>query len=187
MWFVRIGALIVLHHQYIKRVLKRFVERWSHILYKWLDMIYVSFTRCYLQICQRRRALQQQRRQASKDSDAGSVVKAVVPSHFELEGLTWNLRIHPWKRNIIFQTIISRFYVNLPGCIPSQNCCYKYHSDLLGWMIFDMSWFLCCFGWSDSTAEPFFLGMWRMLGRTVSLMLIPLWIYMNILFVNSGG
>ena len=30
--------------------------------------------------------------------------------------LTWNLRIHHWKRKIIFQTIISRFYVNLPGC-----------------------------------------------------------------------
>ena len=30
--------------------------------------------------------------------------------------LTWNLRIHPWKRKIIFQTIIFRFYVNLPGC-----------------------------------------------------------------------
>ena len=32
--------------------------------------------------------------------------------------LTWNLRIQaPWKRKIIFQTIIFRFYVNLPGCI----------------------------------------------------------------------
>ena len=31
--------------------------------------------------------------------------------------LTWNLRIHPWKRKIIFQTIIFRFYVHLPGCI----------------------------------------------------------------------
>ena len=30
--------------------------------------------------------------------------------------LTWNLRIHPWKRRINFQTIIFRFYVNLPGC-----------------------------------------------------------------------
>ena len=30
--------------------------------------------------------------------------------------LTWNLRIHPWKRKIIFQTIIFRFYVNLRGC-----------------------------------------------------------------------
>ena len=32
------------------------------------------------------------------------------------ERLTWNLRIHPWKRRIIFQTIIFRFYVNLRGC-----------------------------------------------------------------------
>ncbi len=30
--------------------------------------------------------------------------------------LTWNLRIHPWKRKIIFQTIIFRFHVNLRGC-----------------------------------------------------------------------
>ena len=30
--------------------------------------------------------------------------------------LTWNLRIHPWKRKIIFQTISFRFYVNLRGC-----------------------------------------------------------------------
>ena len=30
--------------------------------------------------------------------------------------LTWNLRIHSWKRKIIFQTIIFRFYVNLRGC-----------------------------------------------------------------------
>ena len=29
--------------------------------------------------------------------------------------LTWNLRIHPWKRRNIFQTIIFRFYVNLAG------------------------------------------------------------------------
>ena len=35
----------------------------------------------------------------------------------------WNLRIHPGKRKIIFQTIIFSFYVNLPGCISptSQN------------------------------------------------------------------
>ena len=30
--------------------------------------------------------------------------------------LTWNLRIHPWKRKIIFQTIIFKFYVKLRGC-----------------------------------------------------------------------
>ena len=31
--------------------------------------------------------------------------------------LTWNLRIHPWKRKIIFQTIIFKFYVKLQGHI----------------------------------------------------------------------
>ena len=30
--------------------------------------------------------------------------------------LTWNLRIHPWKRKNIFQTIIFRFYDSLRGC-----------------------------------------------------------------------
>ena len=29
--------------------------------------------------------------------------------------LSWNLRIHPWKRKIIFQTIFFRFHVNLRG------------------------------------------------------------------------
>ena len=30
--------------------------------------------------------------------------------------LAWNLRMHPWKRKIIFQTIMFTFYVTLPGC-----------------------------------------------------------------------
>ena len=41
--------------------------------------------------------------------------------------LTWNLRIHLWKRKIIFQTIIFRFYVNLRGCrwvTDGRTCCY---------------------------------------------------------------
>ena len=33
--------------------------------------------------------------------------------------LTWNLKIHPWKRKIIFQFTIFRFYVNLRGCTTS--------------------------------------------------------------------
>ena len=32
---------------------------------------------------------------------------------------TWNLTNTPLERKIIFQTIIFRFYVNLPGCIPN--------------------------------------------------------------------
>ena len=35
--------------------------------------------------------------------------------------LTWNLRIHPWKRKIIFQTIIFRFYIKLQGCTLPKN------------------------------------------------------------------
>ena len=34
-----------------------------------------------------------------------------------LARLTWNLKMHPWKRRNIFQTIIFRFYVNLGGCM----------------------------------------------------------------------
>ena len=35
--------------------------------------------------------------------------------------LTWSLRIHPWKRKIIFQIIIFRFHVNLPECIQNDS------------------------------------------------------------------
>ena len=35
--------------------------------------------------------------------------------------LTWNLRIHPWKRKNIFQTIIFKFHVNLPGCTKTTQ------------------------------------------------------------------
>ena len=31
--------------------------------------------------------------------------------------LSWNLRIYPWNRKIIFQTILFRFYVDLRGCM----------------------------------------------------------------------
>ena len=40
--------------------------------------------------------------------------------------LTWNLRIRaPWNRKIIFQTIIFRFYVNLPGCTQTNVLIYN--------------------------------------------------------------
>ena len=48
-------------------------------------------------------------------------VQASCP-HMPNDQLQWitpgkiNLRIHPWKRRNIFQTIIFRFYVNLGGC-----------------------------------------------------------------------
>ena len=32
--------------------------------------------------------------------------------------LTWNLKINPWKRRFLLETIIFRFHVNLQGCIP---------------------------------------------------------------------
>ena len=36
--------------------------------------------------------------------------------------LTWNLKITQLKRKIIFQTIIFRFHVNLPGCSRAVTC-----------------------------------------------------------------
>ena len=45
-------------------------------------------------------------------SAQGTQQKSMYPGR-----LTWNLRIDPWKRKIIFQINIFRFYVNLPGCI----------------------------------------------------------------------
>ena len=39
--------------------------------------------------------------------------------------LTWNLKITQLKRKIIFQTIIFRFHVNLPGCKPPSFHCQK--------------------------------------------------------------
>jgi len=36
--------------------------------------------------------------------------------------LTWNLRIHPWKRKIISQFTIFRFFVDLLGC---KICCNR--------------------------------------------------------------
>ena len=35
--------------------------------------------------------------------------------------LTWNLRIQPWERKIIFQIIIFSFYVNLRGCTLQET------------------------------------------------------------------
>ena len=47
--------------------------------------------------------------------------------------LTCNLRIHPWKRTIIFQTMIFRFYVNILGCM-------HFYLNIQG----QMSYCYCC-------------------------------------------
>ena len=47
----------------------------------------------------------------SQQGDGGEHKASLHPGR-----LTWNLTIHPWKRKIIFRTIIFRFYVNLEGC-----------------------------------------------------------------------
>ena len=51
----------------------------------------------------------------------GIDVHSLLPPHHLHPGrLTRNLRIHLWKRKIIFQTIMFRFYVNLRGCNRSK-------------------------------------------------------------------
>lgn len=44
--------------------------------------------------------------------------------------LSWNLRIYPWNRKIIFQTILFRFYVILWGC----NCLALLLQIMESWM-----------------------------------------------------
>ena len=34
---------------------------------------------------------------------------------------TWNLKMDPWKRRFLLETIISRFHVNFRGCIPNKT------------------------------------------------------------------
>ena len=46
--------------------------------------------------------------------------KATYPFKIHPGRLTWNLKITQLKRKIIFQTIIFRFHVNLPGCMFIQ-------------------------------------------------------------------
>ena len=35
---------------------------------------------------------------------------------------TWNLKMDPWKRRFLLETIISRFHVNFWGCIQTLTC-----------------------------------------------------------------
>ena len=44
--------------------------------------------------------------------------------------LTWNLRIHPWKRKIMFQTIIFRFWIVVVGSFNPFDI-YIYINKLL--------------------------------------------------------
>ena len=53
-------------------------------------------------------------------------ITGVIPIQcLHLGRLTWNLKTTQLKRKIIFQTIIFRFHVNLPGCIlPLKKLCF---------------------------------------------------------------
>ena len=53
---------------------------------------------------------------------------------------TWNLRIRaPWKRKIISQTIIFRFYVNLRRC-RRGNLVAQFRPSQKSFMLFEMPW-----------------------------------------------
>ena len=68
--------------------------------------------------------------------------------------LTWNLRIHLWKRKIIFQSIIFRFYLNLRGCITSYSIKMMFgHQKMVHWKI------------PVFLFKPFFWGGRRFRGR----------------------
>ena len=47
--------------------------------------------------------------------------------------LTWNLKISPWKRRFLLETIIFRFHVKLWGCIYLEAELMVFQSDLI-WM-----------------------------------------------------
>ena len=56
--------------------------------------------------------------------------------HIHPWNLTWNLRIHPWKRKIIFQTIIFKFYVKPWGCINiNKSTSHRYTNVHLWWCV----------------------------------------------------
>ena len=65
------------------------------------------------------------------------LLKKGMKQNLQLARLTWNLRIRPWKRKIMFQTIILRFYVNLLGCWLFDHFLAK---------IFEVRYFLVFFG-----------------------------------------
>ena len=61
--------------------------------------------------------------------------------------LTWNLKITQLKRKIIFQTIIFKFHVNIPGCmLVSWDCCCLPGMNFVFFP--NCSWHICSFGWS---------------------------------------
>ena len=41
------------------------------------------------------------------------------------QSLTWNLKMAPWNRRFLLETIIFRFHVNLPGCIIYCNFLFE--------------------------------------------------------------
>ena len=92
--------------------------------------------------------------------------------------LTWNLRIHPWKRKIIFQTIIFRFYVNLRGCRWWNFATWKlvkfveFVGSFESWV--DFLWILWSKNWGQPKRTPTYINfsqkwnMWRQIWEVSS-------------------
>ena len=84
--------------------------------------------------------------------------------HIHPGRLTWNLRIHTWKRKIIFQTIIFRFYVDLPGCICDIPLEKKNLNNLItsaGKRQLIICATLLHVAWLTSTLEALGLSIWN--------------------------
>ena len=104
-----------------------------------------------------------------------------------LARLTWNLRINPWKRRNIFQTIIFRFYVNLGGCIPK----WMVWKTLLKWMIWGYHPIFGNTHIGDYTTQ-FCAGSQRIHVWYIYLHLVDFygecrWIYINIPYMDPLG
>ncbi len=50
---------------------------------------------------------------------------------------TWNLKMDPWKRRFLLETIISRFHVNFWGCRYPQMVIYSW------WVFHQPIWKIC--------------------------------------------
>ena len=80
--------------------------------------------------------------------------------------LTWNLRIRPWKRKNIFQTIIFRFYDSLRGCSFQTEKPMSYLRISLKasrwWIGFkDTNYVMATLPAEWLSLLPFFVGGWK--------------------------
>ena len=74
--------------------------------------------------------------------------------------LTWNLKITQLKRKIIFQTIIFRFHVNLPGCSRQKDSQRIGHWSNEYWYNGPRFSFFGCFRWLIISLTMAATGFW---------------------------